>query len=327
MILAYAGRRAHSIKGDLALVRARLHRLLAALQPSAVVGAAADGADLLLLETVLAMPNGPRVHLVLPTAREVFGEDSVAEEWRDRFETVLVEIAKRGGNIRTLDKEPGEAAYGEANQAMLDTASSHTRDGQRAVALLIAQAGEGLMLEDMVGRARVDGLPTLRIDPDVDLSSRPRCFVATSFGAKPGPLRRNDFDGDQVYDKVLVPALENAQLNYRRADESIDSGVIVEPMLEWLASADLVIGDLGTDTFNVAWESRLKHVLRPDQTLLIGPAGTAAPHDLAALRHVPYHQDASGISDDAAVEAWAELAPHLASAGSGVSKHRAGSPS
>ncbi len=278
----------------------------------------------MLLETVLALPNAPRIHLVLPTTREVFREDSVADDWRDRFDEVLDEIAKRRGSIHTLDKEPGEAAYREANQAMLDTASSQTRDGQRAVALLIAREGEGQMIEDMVDRARVDGLPTLRVDADVDLASRPRCFVAMPFGTKPDPQRRSDDDRDQVYSKVLVPALENAQLNYRRADEVIDSGISAEPMIEWLASSDLVIGDLGTASFNVAWESRLKHVLRPDQLLLIGPPGISAPFDLAAQPHVTYHQDVSGISDDAAIEAWAELAPHLARTAGVVPTDRAG---
>jgi hypothetical protein len=135
------------------------------------------------------------------------------------------------------------------------------------------------------------------------------------FGQKTDVGRKIDVDCNLVYKRVLVPALEDAQLNYRRADEEIDSGIVLEPMLEWIAGADLLIGDLGTGNFNVGWELGLRHVLRSGQTLLIGPAGTTAPFDLAALRHVRYRQDERGISDDAAIEAWAALAPYLARTG------------
>jgi hypothetical protein len=132
------------------------------------------------------------------------------------------------------------------------------------------------------------------------------------FGRKTDLQRRIEVDCNLLYEKILIPALENAQLNYRRADEEIDSGIVLEPMIEWIAGSDLVIGDLGTANFNVGWELGLRHLLRPGQTLLIGPAGTTAPFDLAALRHVRYRQDENGVTDDDAVVAWAELAPFLA---------------
>ena len=135
------------------------------------------------------------------------------------------------------------------------------------------------------------------------------------FGRKTDVQRRIDVDCNLVYEKVLIPALENAQLNYRRADEEIDSGIVLEPMIDWISSADLLIGDLGTSNFNVGWELGLRHVMRPAQTLLIGPAGTTAPFDLAALRHVRYRQDEKGIADEDAIEAWAALAPYLARVG------------
>jgi len=301
--------------GDPEQVAVRIQRLLAALQPSAVAGAAADGADLLVLEAALALANAPAVHIVLPTAREVFAQDSVEPAWRDRFEAVLEEVERRLGTIRTLDRDPGEAAYRAANQAILDTAARLAVGGQRSVALVVAREGEGQMVEDLLRRARLAGQPALRIDPSVDLTTRPRCFVAMPFGKKTDVQRGFDVDANLVYYKVLVSALENAQLNYQRADEEIDRGIVLEPMIEWIADAELVIGDLGTGNFNVGWELGLRHVLRPGQTLLIGPAGTTAPFDLAALRHVRYRQDEKGISDDAAIEAWAALAPYLERAG------------
>ncbi len=312
MILAYAGRRAQSLTGDPEQVAERIRRLLAALQPSGVVGAAADGADVLVLQAALASAKPPAIHVVLPTTRETFAQDSVEPAWRDRFEAVLAEVEGHGGTIRTLALHPGEAAYREANRAILDTAAElAAAGGELPVALVVARQGEGQMIEDFLTRAHLAGLPDLRIDPSVDVTTRPRCFIAMPFGTKTDVQRKFDVDCNLVYQKVLVPALENAQLNYRRADEEIDSGIVLEPMIEWIAASELVIGDLGTGNFNVGWELGLRHVLRSFQTLLIGPAGTTAPFDLAAVRHVRYHQDEKGISDAAAIEAWKALAPYL----------------
>ena len=76
------------------------------------------------------------------------------------------------------------------------------------------------------------------------------------FGRKSDMQRRIDVDCNLVFEKVLVPALENAQLNYRRADEEIDSGIVLEPMIDWIASADVVIGSSAVSHANV-FEPRL----------------------------------------------------------------------
>jgi hypothetical protein len=311
MILAYAGRRAQSLAGDPELVGMRIRRLLAGLQPSAVVGAAADGGDLLTLEAALEIPDGPAVYVVLPTARNVFREDSVHPDWRDRFDRVLGEVERRGAPVESLGLEAGEAAYRDGNQAILDRAAALAGDAERSVVLVVAREGEGAMVTDLLERARVSGVPALRIDPSVHIPSRPRCFIAMPFGRKTDVQRRIELDCNRVYKKILVPALENAQLFYRRADEEIDSGIVLEPMIEWLAGADLVIGDLETGNFNVGWELGLRHLMRAGQTLLIGPVGTTAPFDVAALRHVRYRHDEAGVTDDAAIEAWQALAPYL----------------
>jgi hypothetical protein len=110
VILAYAGRRAQSIPGDSERVAERVSRLLEDQQPSTIVGAAADGGDLLVLEAALATPNPPDIHVLLPTPREVFREDSVETNWRDRVEAALRE-ERRGGIVETLALEPGEMAH------------------------------------------------------------------------------------------------------------------------------------------------------------------------------------------------------------------------
>jgi hypothetical protein len=310
MILAFAGRRAQSMHGDLDAVALRIRRLLTALAPTAVVGAAADGSDLLVLEAALGIPDGPGLHVILPTAEDVFREQSVEVAWRNRFDSVI-EQARRRGTVRSLGLADGSEAYRRANTAFLDRAGEVADDGERAVVLVIAREGEGEMAQDLVDGGRLRDIPSLRIDPEVTILQRPRVFVATPYGTKLDPQRRIDVDCNLVYRRILLPALEHAQLQYRRADEEIDSGVVLQPMIDWLASADLVIGDLQTANFNVGWELGLRHMIRARRTLLIRPAGTLPPFDLNALRHVEYRQDERGVSDDAAVEAWAALARYL----------------
>jgi hypothetical protein len=307
MVLAYAGRRAQSLPADLDAVSTRIKRLLTALRPSAVVGAAADGGDLLVVEAALGMASGPAVHVILPTPQAVFRDQSVREDWRDRFDRAV----ERAETVESLDLQDGSEAYRAGNAAFLARAHHLAGVGERAVVLAVAGAGEGEMVQDLIARGELRTTPALRIDPGVTITERPRVFVAMPYGRKTDPERKLDLDCDLVYARILVPALENAQLYYRRADEEIDAGVILQPMIEWIADADLVIGDLATGNFNVGWELGLRHVMRARQTLLMRPRGTSPPFDLNALRHVGYDHDEHGLSDDAAIAAWAALAPYL----------------
>ena len=85
------------------------------------------------------------------------------------------------------------------------------------------------MVMDFAAQAALWRIPVLRIDPAVELPARPHCFVAMPFGRKYDPQRKITIDCDQLYERILVPALENAQLRFRRADEQIDSGVCCAP--------------------------------------------------------------------------------------------------
>ncbi|HXB17108.1 MAG TPA: tetratricopeptide repeat-containing protein [Solirubrobacteraceae bacterium] len=292
-------------------VARRLQRLLAALGPSAVVGAAADGGDLLVLEAARGTARAPRLAIVLPTLRGDFRERSVEEDWRARHDTAI-DRALEVGELTTLDMPDGTEAYRAANARILERAEQLAVEADRVVALIVASPGEGAMVEHLAARAAARGRPVIRIDPAAEISSRPYVFVAGPFGDKFDPQRKRMINCDPTYEKVLVPALENAQLRYRRADEQIDAGIVLQPMIEAISEADMVIADLATGNFNVGWELGLRHLLRSRHTLLIGPEGTRPPFDLGALRRVQYQQDQDGgISDAAALEAWTRLAPFL----------------
>ena len=129
MIVAYSGRRAQSIpETALASLEARVRDALERLSPTEMVGAAADGADLVVLEAALSLTPPPVLHLVLSSDPEVFAEGSVAPEWRTRFDADLIAVRQRGGTTRSLSHDPGTAGYREANAVIFDTARSLAGD-------------------------------------------------------------------------------------------------------------------------------------------------------------------------------------------------------
>ena len=315
MLFAYSGRRSTSLSAqDQTAVAERLRKLLIQVRPSAVVGAAACGADLILLELALELSaggKGPEIHVVLPTPPGRFRDDSVAPDWHERFDDVLHAVRQRG----SLEHGDGSAedVYNEGNLAILGRAKAlATNGGERAVALAIGSPGEGMYTTRFVRQAKLDGIRELRIDPAARGADRRRCFVVMPYGEKWDAQRGFTMNCDLTYGRFLVPALEHAQLHYRRADETIDPGAVLPPMIDDIARADLVIADLATGNFNVGWELGLRHLLRDRSTVLIKPAGKVpAPFDVQALRSISYDHDATGFSDDAALEAWERLEPYL----------------
>ena len=314
MIYAYTGRRSTSLSED-ATARAaeRLRRLLAQSAPEAIVGSAACGADILVLETALALQaqrGHPRIEVVLPTPIDIFREDSVAPGWRSRAEAVLVRVGETG-TVHQLELTPGNEAYERANDLILQRAAALAADFKaRFLVLAVGEPGRGSAVEQMVRAGAVRGARELRIDPR-DLSGSKSCFIVMPYGRKLDPTSRTEIDCDRTYGRLLVPALEHAQLRYRRADESVDPGVVLQPMIEDIAHADLVIADLATGNFNVGWELGLRHLFAEERTLLIKPVGGhPTPFDVQALRTIQY--DAAPLDDAAVLDAWSRLEPYLA---------------
>jgi hypothetical protein len=166
MILVFAGRRAQSIGGDIDAVAVRVRRLLAEVHPRVMIGAMADGSDLVVLEAALEMDDPPYVDVVLPTSEEVFRNASVQDDWRGRFDRVLTELRAGGrGRVESLELDDGEAAYKAANVAFLDRAAELVGDGERVMVLLVAAEGEGAIGQDLVDVAASRVIPTVRIDP------------------------------------------------------------------------------------------------------------------------------------------------------------------
>jgi tetratricopeptide (TPR) repeat protein len=101
-------------------------------------------------------------------------------------------------------------------------------------------------------------------------------------------------DFDAVYEQLIKPSIEAANLDPIRADEEMSGGIIHKPMYERLILCKFAICDLTTANANVFYELGLRHAVRPHSTILMFAEGTGQlPFDVAPLRALPYR-----IGDD-----------------------------
>jgi hypothetical protein len=114
------------------------------------------------------------------------------------------------------------------------------------------------------------------------------------FGQKPdatGAL----IDFDAVYQNLIRPAIEEADLEPLRADEERTGGIIHKAMFERLILCEFAVADLTTANANVFYELGVRHAVRPASTIAIFAANTRLPpFDVNYLRSLPYHLE-SGV--------------------------------
>jgi tetratricopeptide (TPR) repeat protein len=146
-----------------------LRELLARRQVRIGYASAAAGADILFLEAL--QDTGGRTHVVLPSARDQFFEESVAgrgEGWPERFERVMA----RASEVIVASEERlsiGSIAYEYANQVLHGLAADRAR--QLGVSLARVAVWDGGPPErsagtaDAVGHWRAAGYDVDVIDP------------------------------------------------------------------------------------------------------------------------------------------------------------------
>jgi tetratricopeptide (TPR) repeat protein len=113
------------------------------------------------------------------------------------------------------------------------------------------------------------------------------------FGRKPDGAG-GTVDFDDVYRKLIRPAVEAAGLEPLRADEELVGGIVHKPMFERLIMCDYAVADLTTANANVFYELGVRHAVRPYSTVLLFAQGGRLPFDLALDRILPYTLNASG---------------------------------
>lgn len=132
MIAALAGRRIDAVDADVPRfplsevdkVRQRITKVFTKHRVNTLVCAGACGADLIALD--VAAELGLHRHLILPTERQTFREESVVDRpgnWGNTFDRITDEIAE-AGELTELRLGKGQEAFLEGNRAILKEAES-----------------------------------------------------------------------------------------------------------------------------------------------------------------------------------------------------------
>lgn len=129
----------------------------------------------------------------------------------------------------------------------------------------------------------------------------PLCFILMPFGRKPSSSGLT-INFDAVYEDLIKPAIEQADLDPLRADEEMSGGIIHKPMFERLILCPYAVCDLTTANANVFYELGIRHAVRPHSTIvLFAKDMEQLPFDVAPLRGLPYKIGSDGkpeLTDD-----------------------------
>jgi hypothetical protein len=132
VIVVYAGRRSLDDEGRTA---ERIADLFTELRPRLVIGSAAAGTDLLILEQA-GRHDIPTQMVVYESVAE-HAERSVADQgalWSTRLHAVLT---RSGVTVRTVSAPEEDAGYRAVNAEILDAAAAAAAPGEDVVALVL----------------------------------------------------------------------------------------------------------------------------------------------------------------------------------------------
>lgn len=109
----------------------------------------------------------------------------------------------------------------------------------------------------------------------------PSCFTIMSFGGW----------RDQYYEEVFKPAIEDAGMKPRRADDIFRPSTIVSDIWSNTKSAEIILADLSKKNANVMYELGLAHAIAKP-AILVTEAIEDVPFDLRALRVIVFDKNA-----------------------------------
>ncbi len=184
MIIALAGRRIDPLDAAVPrfplekslAVRENIRRVLLEKHATALVCAAACGADLLALDA--AGELGVQRHIILPFAPQQFRAASVVDrpgEWGSLFDRVISEVEAAGNLVILNEDKEDDEVFAITNRAILDEAQSLARQSFPAesessanvvLALIVwdgQSRGEGDLTLDFANEARARAIPVTEI--------------------------------------------------------------------------------------------------------------------------------------------------------------------
>jgi hypothetical protein len=163
MIIAVAGRRIDAPDSpqqrfpfqNLRRVKEDIRALFTELKPKAVVCSAANGADLLALET--ARDLGIDRQVVLPFVPEVFRSTSVIDRpggWGKRFDRLLATMKSQDTLLCLERSDRGPSAYRAANAKIVEQAQDIARRLHTSVTAVIVWDGQSQGAHDLTWEFR-----------------------------------------------------------------------------------------------------------------------------------------------------------------------------
>ena len=114
--------------------------------------------------------------------------------------------------------------------------------------------------------------------------ARKTCFVISPIGVPKSEVREH---ADDVFDYIIKPACESADLVAKRADHETRSGIITEQMYDCILGDDLLIAVLTFHNPNVFYEVAIAEAAARPIILLI-EEGTPIPFDIKDRRVLTY---------------------------------------
>lgn len=114
------------------------------------------------------------------------------------------------------------------------------------------------------------------------------CFVVMGYGEKTDFATGRKLDLNKTYEYLIKPVVEGLGIKCIRSDEIIHSGVIDVVMYKWLLEADLVVADISTSNVNAVYELGVRHVLKPNSTIIMAESQLKFPFDLNHITMMHY---------------------------------------
>ncbi|MBM3324393.1 MAG: hypothetical protein FJY66_01860 [Calditrichaeota bacterium] len=99
-----------------------------------------------------------------------------------------------------------------------------------------------------------------------------------------------DKEFKDIYEQLIVPALEEEDFEVHKADSSLDQQNILKDIVHGIVRADLVVAELTSQNANVMYELGIAHGLRKP-TVLLTQAIEDVPFDLRSYRVIHYSTD------------------------------------
>lgn len=115
------------------------------------------------------------------------------------------------------------------------------------------------------------------------MSPARRAFVIMPFGKKK-LADGTEVDCDDIYKRLLEPAIVASGLKPHRADADRRGGSIHLDMFQDLLLAEFVVADLTMDNPNVWYEIGVRHALRAGGTVMTYAVRDRLPFDIAGQR-------------------------------------------